>query len=598
MSFLVPTGTIIDDRFEILTLIGQGGLGAVYRARQMELERIVAIKFLHAKALSDEESQERFRREGLALVELRHKNFPVLYHFGIWQAQVPYIAMEYLQGKTLRQELIELEKLPWARALQLAGQVCEAMDYAHQSGIVHRDLKPENLILTDDAGSCCVKICDFGLAKFFSDSQAGKAALTATGVLIGSVHYMSPEQCLGRKADPRSDIYSLACMLYEMLSGKRLFDAETAIAVINMHVSEPVPALSGARQMPAGLEGILRKALSKEPGERQQSMKELQDDLSLVAEGKGSAFKLSNLEPKSRKAITIALVCIAVAVLLVRPILMRLNRAPASCELELATRSRQTRVARDIAALKARPAKSLTDLFALGRAQLKSQSQQDIADAVQTYTEALGRCLPGSKNADRRAACFALRAKAEWLHGRPAESQRDFEAASVIASKVNPDHQVLLDIALLRIPPLIQSRKFVEALEQLNQAEFVKFDNYDAIPLAEKADVVDEAVSQRLDKPGDSRIKMINDIAIELRKTKPQSESESVDICRLANRLVKVLHALARDPQDDKITSLPTLQYSADIILKVPGHADLKKETTEELKRLNRFATYRRLPGR
>lgn len=285
----------------------------MYRARQLAFDRIVAIKFMHG-TLIDEESRERFKREGMALSVLSHKNIPKFYHFGLWRDQVPYIAMEFLSGNTLRKEIFRCKQIPWREAVSITRQICDAMHHAHCLGIIHRDLKPENLVLEgfpaeEDSSSEAqtkleVKVCDFGLARICGMDQL--ETLTETGFLIGSARYMSPEQCAGKKVDLRADIYSLGCILFELISGECPFQAENPIAVIHKHVSDPVPRLPLRLGVPGGLDCIIHKAMAKKPTDRYQSMDEFQKDLQVLESGAGDDLrrKYAGLHgPKLRKSI-------------------------------------------------------------------------------------------------------------------------------------------------------------------------------------------------------------------------------------------------------------------------------------------------------
>lgn len=218
MSFTPEPGTIIDDRFEITASVGDGGMGSVFRARQIGLNREVALKLLHSSLIGDADSRARFEREGKVLSAMSHPGLPVFYHFGLWNSVFPYIAMEFLEGVSLRSLIDERGKLPWSQVLEIGLQATAGMTASHAHGIIHRDLKPNNIMLVETSTTHPqVKIVDFGLAGFCEKQHEQK--LTNTGLLIGSVHYMSPEQCVGKRADQRSDIYSLGCVLYEALAG-------------------------------------------------------------------------------------------------------------------------------------------------------------------------------------------------------------------------------------------------------------------------------------------------------------------------------------------------------------------------------------------
>ena len=306
MSFVLPAGTIVDERFEILSLVGKGGIGTVYRARQAGIERIVAIKFLQDSTIPDEENQERFKREGLALSLLQHPGIPVFYQFGFWSERIPFIVMEFLEGKSLKQEILSRQRMNWQSALVITKQICAAMQEAHNKGIVHRDLKAENILLiAGEPEESAVKVFDFGLARFSSTENPQKT-LTETGLLVGSVNYMSPEQCRGARADHRSDIYSLSCILYEMLSGSLPYEADLPIGVINKHLTEPIPQLPSNLGLPAGLEAVVRKGMSKDPNDRHQSMSEIMSSIELIESGRGKEIQ----QPRrasilSSKALTI-----------------------------------------------------------------------------------------------------------------------------------------------------------------------------------------------------------------------------------------------------------------------------------------------------
>lgn len=289
--------SVIDNRFRIVSVLGQGGMGTVFLAEQTELNRKVALKILEESLAEDEECKSRFLREGKVLASFMHPNIVSFYNFG-FISELPYLAMEYLEGRSLKNAITEEEGMSWKEATVLILQLCSAMQYAHNAGVVHRDLKPNNIVMLKDQPGR-LKLLDFGLAsiKDFSDQ---KQKLTATGLLIGSVQYMSPEQCLGRKADNRSDIYALACIFYEMLSGHCPFDADSAIGLLHKHISEQAEPISDHYRrlreqigdigdaLPPALELVLQKCLKKEPENRYQSMSELEADLKLILENKQS----------------------------------------------------------------------------------------------------------------------------------------------------------------------------------------------------------------------------------------------------------------------------------------------------------------------
>lgn len=287
--------SVVDNRFRIRSVLGQGGMGIVFLAEQTDLNRMVALKILEESLAEDEECKARFLREGKVLGALMHPNIVSFYQFGFIN-DLPYLAMECLKGKSLKQEINESGGMHWRAATKLILQLCSAMQYVHDAGIVHRDLKPNNIILLDDQPGQ-IKLLDFGLASI-KDFTEQKQKLTATGLLIGSVQYMSPEQCLGRRADHRSDIYAVACIFYEMLSGNCPFDADSAIGLLHKHISdkaepisEPYKRLrekSGDKNAncPPALERVLQRCMEKDPESRYQSMEELATDLKLILENR------------------------------------------------------------------------------------------------------------------------------------------------------------------------------------------------------------------------------------------------------------------------------------------------------------------------
>ena len=285
MKSLGP-GTIIDDSLLIEELIGQGGMGSVYRAAQPSLGRLVALKMLPELRLIDEESRQRFKREARALALFEHKNIVAFYNYGIWKEQTPYITMEFLQGQGL-DSIIAAGKISAERIRHLLLQVCDALDYAHSKGVVHRDLKPANIIVVQEPEADTVKLVDFGLAKFLPSKVEVSQKLTETGLLIGSVNYMSPEQCLCKNVDERSDVYSLGCICYQLIYGSAPFDSESPIVAVSKQINEEFPdlALRENSQIFKDLAIVVRNCVNKDPSERYQSISLLKQDLAQVGNG-------------------------------------------------------------------------------------------------------------------------------------------------------------------------------------------------------------------------------------------------------------------------------------------------------------------------
>ena len=284
----MQVGTIVDEQYEIIDTIGDGGMGRVYKAREIGLERVIALKCLHAGLLSDVESRLRFEREGKVLAAVRHPNILLFYRFGIWQGQFPYIAMELINGRNIRQRITDSGPLDSKLTVIIGRQICAALAEAHKRNIVHRDLKPGNIMLASgEDESRCVRVLDFGLARVLEPEDARvKQSLTQTGELVGSVFYMSPEQCRGQRADHRSDIYSLGCLLYECITGDPPFSADNPVGLMHLHLyAQPADLVKAVTLK--GLNNVILKAMQKDPAARYQAMDEMKADLDLVLQGDG-----------------------------------------------------------------------------------------------------------------------------------------------------------------------------------------------------------------------------------------------------------------------------------------------------------------------
>jgi serine/threonine-protein kinase len=262
--------------FIVVDRIGSGGMGSVYKAEQPSMNRMVAIKVLHPRFVTRDDLVARFRREARAMSQLSHPNTARVYKYGALDDGSVYFVMDYLEGRNLAAEVRENGPMPPERALRLMVQVCGALEEAHRAGIVHRDLKPENIFLTLQGGTTDFpKVLDFGLAKM-SEKQMGNGSMmfTQQGMVFGTPEFMSPEQAQGEALDHRSDIYSLALILYELITGKLPFDAKTPLDIMKAHVREaPIPLsqrVSGKPFWPE-LEVVMNKALAKQPTDRYET---------------------------------------------------------------------------------------------------------------------------------------------------------------------------------------------------------------------------------------------------------------------------------------------------------------------------------------
>ncbi len=265
-------GKLLGNRYEIIEKIGNGGMATVYKAEDKVLKRFVAVKILRDEFTTDEEFIKRFEAEAQSAAKLAHANIVSIYDVGV-DDNLYFIVMELIKGKTLKEIIIEEEgPLPWKWSVNVAIQIASALEMAHRNNIIHRDIKPHNIIITEDGAA---KVTDFGIAKAVSNST-----ITAFGTTIGSVHYFSPEHARGGLTDAKSDLYSLGVVLYEMVTGKVPFDADTPVSVALKHMQEdPVEPKQLNAAIPSALNKIIMKALKKETELRYQSSTEMLDDL-------------------------------------------------------------------------------------------------------------------------------------------------------------------------------------------------------------------------------------------------------------------------------------------------------------------------------
>ena len=268
--------TLFDGRYRIMRKLGAGGMADVYLAEDQELGRRVAIKILNGRHANDDQFIERFRREAKNAAALNHPNIVSIYDRGEAE-DTYYIAMEFLDGRTLKELIVGRGAAPLNVAIEYARQILSALRFAHRHGIVHRDIKPHN-VLVDGEGR--VKVTDFGIAR------AGTSQMTETGSIVGTAQYLSPEQARGGEIDPRSDLYSLGVVLYELLTGKTPFEGETPVEIAMKHLSNPPTPPSKLRpDVPPALDKVVLRALAKNPDDRYQSAEEMEGDLDRVARG-------------------------------------------------------------------------------------------------------------------------------------------------------------------------------------------------------------------------------------------------------------------------------------------------------------------------
>jgi len=274
---------LLGGRYELDGVVGRGGMAEVYRAHDIRLDRIVAVKTLRADVARDQNLQARFRREAQSAASLNHPSIIAVYDTGedtAGDVGVPYIVMEYADGRTLGDLLHDGRKLLVQRCLEITDGVLRALEYSHDNGIVHRDIKPANVMLTRSGD---IKVMDFGIARALS---GGQATITQTAQVIGTAQYMSPEQARGERVDGRSDLYSTGCLLYELLTGRPPFSGDSPVAIAYQHVREnPVPPSQIDPEIPRWAEAITLNAMAKAPADRYQNAAEMRADIQRALSG-------------------------------------------------------------------------------------------------------------------------------------------------------------------------------------------------------------------------------------------------------------------------------------------------------------------------
>ena len=285
---MTPETVTLAQRYVLESRIAAGGMGTVWRARDQVLARTVAVKILHPALSEDDQFIERFRREAFAAARLTHPDIVAIYDTGHEatfddNTNRHYIVMEYCPGGTLKDALQQAGPFAPARALEVGSRICGALGYAHRKGVIHRDVKPENVLLSEDGD---LKVADFGIAK----AAFALSDLTSTGVILGTVTHISPEQAQGEEPDARSDLYAVGVLLFELLAGHPPFQADTEIAIAMQHVNKAPPSLRGLRaDVPKRVEAVVFHALAKDPGDRYPSAEEMRSALETAIYNLGPA---------------------------------------------------------------------------------------------------------------------------------------------------------------------------------------------------------------------------------------------------------------------------------------------------------------------
>jgi hypothetical protein len=388
----ITPGQIIDGRYQVVTELGEGGMGVVFQARHTEMDRTVAIKCLKPALLPDKEKIDRFMHEARTISRLKHHNIVNVYSVGMMSNGMPYIAMEYLQGERLSDLIAVRGYMTPEEALPIFIQVCDALAHAHQHKVVHRDIKPSNIMIVQENGEKTVKVVDFGIAKTIAD---GMPSVTQTGLLIGSAFYMSPGQCAGRASDLRSDVYSLGCTLFEALTGKPPFQGATFFETLGMQLSEMPPAINDTNalvKISGELQAVVDCMLQKDPANRYQSMEQLKADFERVLAGQKAAaipvpikskekYLLGGEKTKRRAYVVVAIVLasLVVAGLIVYGLFHAPKHSTSVAGSAWATRGRAQILENDDRVMDAIP------VFEQAVVEAKAEDDQDMVAGIQHH---------------------------------------------------------------------------------------------------------------------------------------------------------------------------------------------------------------------
>jgi len=294
------------DGFNLIEKLGEGGMGTVFRARDRVLNREMAIKVMRADLVEDRAAIKRFQKEAAAAGDLTHPNIAQVYKCSIDET-APYMVMEYVDGVSLSQILKHERRLSLKRVINLALQICDALQYAHDKGVIHRDLKPSNIIVVEGSHSELIKVVDFGIAKLAPTNETA-TGLTQSGEVFGTPEYMCPEQAKGITVDQRSDLYALGCILFEALTGRKLFSGDNAIQILLHHINTPITdrlELLRTKRFPESIIDLVAKLLAKQPEKRYQSANELAADLHRFQAGRLSSWRMRN-NKKTMMAVYVA----------------------------------------------------------------------------------------------------------------------------------------------------------------------------------------------------------------------------------------------------------------------------------------------------
>ncbi len=583
----------VPPRYEIKSLVGQGGMGMVFQAYDISLQRDVAVKVLLFEGSRETELQQRFLREARALDALQnHPNIVNIYSSGLNSQGNPYHVMEFLEGQTLSQDL-QNGALSATQFFAIFAQIIDGLQFAHNANIVHRDLKPSNIMhCRDNNGNDVYKIIDFGIARFDTATEgdvAKTSTLTRTNSIMGSPAYCSPEQCRGEKASYPSDIYSLGCIMFECISGSVPFRGETALETMYMHMTGKVLRLDGLTKTEQSkrLAELVDRCLRKEPGDRPQSLDEIKKELKQIhADGVDKLDLFSKTGKLPRKNALLKFIVVPpAAVLASAPVyLSQQGHKNSSAEVLPTKVSAQQRLSAKIKRMNAKLAcwknvskttdatqrkHYVSDLFAVGRCLLQSTDPADIRSAEQLFTNAISSCeLDDAELQKRKISSFVYRAKARWKLNEFAESSADFNTALTLNSQRGVrQEEAFVDIVLERALLEIHLRQYADAYKDFDIAvqSFGKGRHKVGV-LVMPSQLT--RFNQTLDPLGDDRCKMIGNIADELLTMQARNSHEASDMLALANYVALTLSRI------NEVTKARTvLNFSNKLIRFVPDKA-------------------------
>lgn len=541
---LLSTGMLIQGRYEVISVLGDGGMGTVYKVRQIDANRILALKLLHSIIANDEESVKRFRREAKALARLNHTNIVNFLHFGFLDDGAPFAALEFLDGKDLSSVLKSEVHLSINRTLKIMRQVLQALSCLHAEGVIHRDLKPGNIILLEEPEADFVKLVDFGLAKLITGKESEK--LTATGLLIGSIHYMSPEQSRGERVDVRSDIYSCACIMYELLSGRKPFEADSPIGVLYKHTNEiaaPFAETEFAKQVPATLEAICRKGMAKKPEHRFQSTEEMLTAIDLFEAGKTSPFSIIESKTKRNPLLVAAGILVFIGLLLGAAVCFHFDsrkrmissvkihtseeRRAAAAEREIQRLLKNVAVDRKDIAKKGNKAvpddyrKLVFDLAWLGRVQ---SEELRFEEAQQTLAEAFDN-LPKTGDSEQYESMrlLILRGRMYSTWGKFNKAQMDFSKALQRSSEIWGKGSIQWqDVTMHNSTVLAKQHKYAQCKKNFDELKEYWLELETTNPK------VAVARFQSITMGGPSRLEILRDAILTVIKVKGRTSTEEM----------------------------------------------------------------------